>query len=149
MRNVRVTGIRGPGATYNSPRLRPQPGRGPNRLRQFTGTAFSRLVSPMRELERDLQTDAALAADAPPFSRLAVIGAGRAGRSIATAATAAGLAVRLAGREDALDACRHSEVALLCVPDAEIEPAAGKAADAVPPLRFVGHVSGATTLAAL
>ena len=45
----------------------------------------------MRELERDLPTDAALAADAPPFSRLAVIGAGRAGRSIATAATAAGL----------------------------------------------------------
>jgi predicted short-subunit dehydrogenase-like oxidoreductase (DUF2520 family) len=103
----------------------------------------------MRELERDQPTDAALAADAPPFSRLAVIGAGRAGRSIATAATAAELTVRLAGREDALDACRHSEVALLCVPDGEIEAAAAKAADAVPPLRFVGHVSGATTLAAL
>ena len=103
----------------------------------------------MRELERDLPTDAALAADAPPFSRLAVIGAGRAGRSIATAATAAGLTVRLAGRDDALHACRQSEVALLCVPDGEIEAAAAGAANAAPPLRFVGHVSGATTLEAL
>jgi hypothetical protein len=51
----------------------------------------------MRELERDQPTDAALAADAPPFSRLAVIGAGRAGRSIATAATAAELTVRRFG----------------------------------------------------
>jgi predicted short-subunit dehydrogenase-like oxidoreductase (DUF2520 family) len=103
----------------------------------------------MRELERELPTDAALAAGAPPFTRLAVIGQGRAGRSIATAATRAGLAVRLAGRTDALDACRDSEVALLCVPDAEIEAASANAADAIPPLRFVGHTSGATTLDSL
>src|SRR5215207_8269351 len=74
----------------------------------------------MRELERELPTDAAPAAGAAPFARLAVIGPGRAGRSIATAATRAGLAVRLAGRTDALDACRDSEVALLCVPGAEV-----------------------------
>jgi predicted short-subunit dehydrogenase-like oxidoreductase (DUF2520 family) len=103
----------------------------------------------MRELERDLPTEAAPAAGAPQFSRLAVIGSGRAGRSIATAATAAGLVVRLAGRSDALEACRDSDVALLCVPDDEIAMACATAAAAVPPLRFVGHTSGATTLHAL
>jgi predicted short-subunit dehydrogenase-like oxidoreductase (DUF2520 family) len=103
----------------------------------------------MRELERDLLTQAAPDADAPPFSNLAVIGAGRAGSSIAAAATAAGLDVRLAGRDDALEACRDSEVALLCVPDSEIETACAMVAGAIPPLRFVGHVSGATTLEAL
>ena len=103
----------------------------------------------MRELERDFPTDAAVAADAPPFSRLAVIGPGRAGRSIAAAASAAGLSVRLAGRDDFLEACRASEVVLLCVPDGEIAVACARAASAVPPLRFVGHVSGATGLDAL
>ncbi len=103
----------------------------------------------MRELERDLLTQTAPDAGAPPFSRLAVIGAGRAGHSIATAATAAGVSVRLAGRDDALEACRESEVALLCVPDTEIAAACATVAGAIPPLRFVGHVSGATTLAAL
>ena len=103
----------------------------------------------MRELERELPTDAAPAAGAAPFARLAVIGPGRAGRSIATAATRAGLAVRLAGRTDALDACRDSEVALLCVPDDEIVRACASAAAAIPPLRFVGHTSGATALEAL
>ena len=127
----------------------PTPGRGPNRLRQFTGTAFGRLVSPMRELERDLTTLAARDAGAPSFSNLAVIGAGRAGRSIAAASSAAGLSVRLAGRDDALEACRASEVALLCVPDGGIADACATVAGAVPPLRFVGHVSGATKLDAL
>jgi predicted short-subunit dehydrogenase-like oxidoreductase (DUF2520 family) len=103
----------------------------------------------MRELERDPPRHAAPDAGAPPFSGLAVIGAGRAGHSIATAATAAGLSVRLAGRDDALEACRDSEVALLCVPDGEISTACAVAAAAIPPLRFVGHVSGATTLDAL
>ena len=103
----------------------------------------------MRELERDLLTQAAPDVDAPPFSRLAVIGAGRAGRSIASAATAAGLSVRLAGRDDAVEACRDSEVALLCVPDDQIGTACATVAAAIPPLRSVGHVSGATTLEAL
>jgi predicted short-subunit dehydrogenase-like oxidoreductase (DUF2520 family) len=103
----------------------------------------------MRELERDLLTQAAPDAGATQSSRLAVVGAGRAGRSIAAAATAAGLTVHLAGRDDALEASRASEVALLCVPDGEIEATCGTAAEAIPPLRFVGHVSGATTLDAL
>ena len=103
----------------------------------------------MRELERDLPTDAAPEAGAPPFPRLAVVGAGRAGRSIASAASAAGLTVRLAGREGALEAFRSSDVALLCVPDGEIQAACATVSEAVPQLRFVGHVSGATTLDAL
>jgi predicted short-subunit dehydrogenase-like oxidoreductase (DUF2520 family) len=103
----------------------------------------------MRELERDLPTQAAPDAGATQFSTLAVVGPGRAGGSIAGAATAAGLTVHVAGRDDALQACRDSEVALLCVPDGEIEAACAAAAKAIPPLRFVGHVSGATALGAL
>jgi predicted short-subunit dehydrogenase-like oxidoreductase (DUF2520 family) len=102
----------------------------------------------MRELERDLHNDAAPAAGAPPY-RLAVIGPGRAGTSIASAATRAGLTIRLAGRQEAVEACRDADVALLCVPDGEIVAACATVATAVPPLRFVGHVSGATTLGAL
>ena len=49
---------------------------------------------------------------------LAVIGAGRAGASLARAARIAGVDARLAGRDDALAACEEAEVALLCVPDA-------------------------------
>jgi len=101
----------------------------------------------MRELERDLPADAAAhAAALPP---LAVIGAGRVGSSIAAAARRAGAAVSLAGREDALEACRRAEVALLCVPDDAIATAAQAIAPAVPPLRLVGHVSGASTLDAV
>jgi predicted short-subunit dehydrogenase-like oxidoreductase (DUF2520 family) len=103
----------------------------------------------MRELERDSVTQAALDADEPSFPRLAVVGAGRAGGSIAAGATAVDIRVRLAGRDDALDACRESAVALLCVPDGEIAGACATVAAAVPPLRFVGHVSGATGLDAL
>jgi len=103
----------------------------------------------MRELERDLPADAAPTADALPITRLVVIGPGRAGRSIAAAAGGTGLPVRLAGRADALEACRESDVALLCVPDDEIATACATVAPAVPPLRFVGHVSGASTLDAL
>jgi predicted short-subunit dehydrogenase-like oxidoreductase (DUF2520 family) len=103
----------------------------------------------MRELERESSTDAARIAGHPPIPSLAVIGPGRVGRSIATAAEGAGITVLLAGRDDAVEACRRSEVALLCVPDDEIEPACEAVAAAVPPVRFVGHTSGATTLDAL
>ena len=102
----------------------------------------------MRELERDLRDAAASnAADALP--PLAVVGAGRAGSSIATAAELADVPTELAGRNQALEACRRAEVALLCVPDAAITDACAAIATAVPPLRFVGHVSGATPLDAL
>ncbi len=101
----------------------------------------------MRELERNLRHAAPDGAHGLP--PLAVVGAGRAGRSIAAAADLAGVAAQLAGREHALEACRQAEVALLCVPDTAIADACGTIAAAVPPLRFVGHLSGATGLDAL
>jgi predicted short-subunit dehydrogenase-like oxidoreductase (DUF2520 family) len=103
----------------------------------------------MRELERESPTDTARAAEQPRIPPLAVIGPGRVGRSVATAAERAGISVRLAGRDGAVEACRESEAAVLCVPDGEIASACGTVATAAPPLRFVGHTSGATTLDAL
>lgn len=103
----------------------------------------------MRELERELPTNAAHAAESSLIPPLAVVGPGRVGRSLVAAAERAGIAFRLAGRDDALDACRESEAALLCVPDGEIVAACELVAAAVPPLRYVGHTSGATTLDAL
>jgi predicted short-subunit dehydrogenase-like oxidoreductase (DUF2520 family) len=102
----------------------------------------------MRELERDLRNDAAPEAT-PGLPPLAVVGAGRAGRSIAGAADLAGVTTQLADRERPLEACRRAEVALLCVPDAAITEACAAISAAVPPLRFVGHLSGATGLDAL
>ena len=66
-----------------------------------------RLVSRMRELERKATSDPEIA-DAVELPSLAVIGAGRVGRSIARAAGDAGLRVTLSGRRDALEAAaRH------------------------------------------
>jgi predicted short-subunit dehydrogenase-like oxidoreductase (DUF2520 family) len=116
---------------------------------RFDGSTIGntvRLVSPMRELERDRRQTL----DAGAFgARIAVVGPGRVGRSLARAAADAGLDVSVAGRRDALVACERAEVALLCVPDEAISEACETVADAIPPLRFVGHVSGATPLAAL
>lgn len=100
----------------------------------------------MREPERDLSTPTARGGHLP---RLAVVGAGRVGTSIGAAARAAGLAVTTAGRNDALEACRDAEAALLCVPDRSIGDAAAAIAAAVPPLRYAGHTSGASGLDAL
>lgn len=55
----------------------------------------------------------------------------------------------LAGRSDAVAACERAEAALLCVPDAAIAETAERLAAAVPPLRLIGHVSGASTLETL
>jgi predicted short-subunit dehydrogenase-like oxidoreductase (DUF2520 family) len=96
----------------------------------------------MGELEREISEEREL----PP---LAVIGRGRVGRSIARAATDAGLRVSLAGRRDALAACEEARIALLCVPDASIAAACEAISAAVPPLQYVGHTSGATDLATL
>jgi predicted short-subunit dehydrogenase-like oxidoreductase (DUF2520 family) len=95
------------------------------------------------------------------FPCVAIVGAGRLGSALARALAAAGVAV-----EGPLGhgAAPESEIVLLCVPDAEIAPAAaqigaeGPAARAgaaglepatARPRRFVGHVSGATPLTAL
>jgi pantoate--beta-alanine ligase len=100
----------------------------------------------MRELEREAPTDAARP---PAPATLAIVGRGRVGRSLAGAAEDAGIEVTLAGRDDALTAAGGAEVALLCVPDDAIADAAAVIAEAVPPLRFVGHTSGATGLDAV
>lgn len=84
----------------------------------------------------------ALPAHALP-TRIGILGAGRIGHALATAFRAAGLSVDgPAGRGEV----PAGEAILLCVPDAEIEPAAAALAGAAP---FVGHTSGATPLSAL
>jgi predicted short-subunit dehydrogenase-like oxidoreductase (DUF2520 family) len=100
----------------------------------------------MRELEREQNSDSREAVAIPP---LAVIGPGRVGRSLVRAASDASLQVSLSGRRDALVAGEQAEIALLCVPDAAVEDACEAIAPAVPPLRYVGHTSGATGLEAL
>jgi predicted short-subunit dehydrogenase-like oxidoreductase (DUF2520 family) len=103
----------------------------------------------MRELERDLPADAPVTSGEDSLPAMAVIGAGRAGGAIAAAGQGAGLSIRVADRDTALEACRAAEIALLCVPDAAIAEACVTVSLAIPPLRFVGHVSGATPLDAL
>jgi predicted short-subunit dehydrogenase-like oxidoreductase (DUF2520 family) len=73
---------------------------------------------------------------------VAIVGAGRLGSALADALSAAGIAVEgPLGR----GAAPLGEIVVLCVPDAEIAGAAARVGAA----RFVGHVSGATPLAAL
>jgi predicted short-subunit dehydrogenase-like oxidoreductase (DUF2520 family) len=102
----------------------------------------------MRELERDLPSPNATAPQAA-IPALAVVGTGRVGSSLAAAAERAMIQVRLAGRSEAIDACREAEAALLCVPDAAIDEVAAAIADAKPDVRFAGHTSGASGLDAL
>jgi predicted short-subunit dehydrogenase-like oxidoreductase (DUF2520 family) len=104
----------------------------------------------MRELERDLPTDAESSVSVRErLPALAIVGAGRMGGALARAAAANGLDVALTGRDDAVKSCRVCEAALLCVPDAAVGEAATAISEAVPPLRLVGHTSGATGLDAL
>jgi predicted short-subunit dehydrogenase-like oxidoreductase (DUF2520 family) len=73
-----------------------------------------------------------------------VVGAGRLGTAVAAALRDAGVSVAgPAARGEVPTGCH---AVLLCVPDAEIRSAAAVVAGAAP---FVGHVSGATPLAAL
>lgn len=105
----------------------------------------------MRELERDLPAPTTATPSAPAgLSYLAIVGAGRAGGSLARSAKAAGLDVETFGRDDVPSVRDPSaSVVLLCVPDAEIATACERIAPALPPGTPVGHVSGATPLAAL
>jgi predicted short-subunit dehydrogenase-like oxidoreductase (DUF2520 family) len=100
----------------------------------------------MRELERQKTPDTP-SSSSDLIGRLAVVGAGRVGSSLAAAAAAAGVDVELAGREGAAEATRGAKAVLLCVPDAEIEAAVDAAAPAEPML--IGHTSGARGLEAL
>jgi len=76
---------------------------------------------------------------------LTVVGPGRAGSSIARAASAAGVEVTLIGREIGLEEV-STRCVLLCVPDAEIEATARAVAATGAAPATIGHVSGATTL---
>lgn len=104
----------------------------------------------MRELERDLPATTDHPAPAP-VARLAILGTGRAGGSIARAAEAGGVQVEPLGRVDdiaaALGGTPERSAVLLCVPDAEIPAASERAAASG--AAWVGHSSGATPLSAL
>jgi predicted short-subunit dehydrogenase-like oxidoreductase (DUF2520 family) len=93
----------------------------------------------MRELERD---------DLPsPLSMpLFVVGRGRVGRSLSTAAEEAGLDPHLVSHDE-IGSVPAGAAVLLCVPDERIESTAELPAFADASL--VGHVSGASTLDAL
>lgn len=100
----------------------------------------------MRELERDHPTSAAT--DQPrAVGPLAIVGAGRAGGAIAAAAGRAGVEVSVIDRSGG--SIGSGATVLLCVPDSEITAACEALADQLEPGTPVGHVSGATGLAAL
>ena len=103
----------------------------------------------MRELERDLPAAPGTNAGAPSLPSLALIGRGRLGNALARAGSAVGIELIQGGRDDAVAAAGAAEAALLCVPDAAIPEACATIAEAIPPLRHVGHTSGATSLDAL
>jgi predicted short-subunit dehydrogenase-like oxidoreductase (DUF2520 family) len=97
----------------------------------------------MRELERNAaDTSSSLPAIAGS-TRIGIVGRGRVGTALAAGLRRAGYDVDgPAGRGQP----PTGDVLLLCVPDAEIEPAARAVAGAAP---LVGHTSGATPLTAL
>jgi predicted short-subunit dehydrogenase-like oxidoreductase (DUF2520 family) len=103
----------------------------------------------MRELERDSTAAAPARGDlpgrggAPALTRLAIVGAGRLGTTLAAALSEAGYPVDGPLGRGADGAGAHA--VLLCVPDAEIPTAA----ELVAPEALVGHCAGATGLAAL
>lgn len=76
---------------------------------------------------------------------LSIVGPGRAGGTIASAATKAGIEVNLLGRSSAVDDLDRDCV-LLCVPDAEIAGVAASIGAGGARPRLIGHVSGATPL---
>ncbi|WP_205802345.1 DUF2520 domain-containing protein [Microbacterium sp. PI-1] len=84
-----------------------------------------------------MQTSTALA----PGTTIAIVGAGRVGRVLAGALRAAGFDVLGPLRRD--QSMPKADIALLCVPDRAIPAVAFVAR---PHVRFVGHVSGATSL---
>jgi predicted short-subunit dehydrogenase-like oxidoreductase (DUF2520 family) len=97
----------------------------------------------MRELERTAADTSTAQPAMAGAMRVGVVGAGRVGTALARALREAGHRVAgPTGRGEVPD----GEVALLCVPDGEIESAARSVAGRA---RFVGHTSGATPLSAL
>jgi len=100
----------------------------------------------MRELERKPGTSA-LSEALPP---ILVIGRGRVGGAFATAGSALGLPITLAGRDGAAAAAAGRYAAIyLCVPDAEIDAACRDVVAAGGGDTLIGHASGALGLDAL
>src|SRR4051812_43041744 len=99
----------------------------------------------MRELEREILPTHS----APRDATIVAVGRGRVGRSLTSAAAAAGLSLRLVPSADAATACAGADAALLCVPDEAIPPTAEAVLGADGAPRLIGHTSGATTLDAL
>src|SRR5688500_17821536 len=122
------------------PRPRPHKARTPKKL---VLTEKSRLVSPMRELERDLTPNPT------PEAPTVIVGRGRVGNTLARALRVAGVAVRLSSSEEATLSSAGATAVLLCVPDEAIAEVCEAVAAADPPPALVGHVSGASTLEAL
>ncbi len=98
----------------------------------------------MRELERD-HIEATNTSE-PAAGLLAIVGAGRAGGSIAAAARNQGIGVSVGSRD--FDVA-GADIVLLCVPDAAIAEVSEAVAPSLGPGAFAGHVSGATGLDAL
>src|SRR4051812_43101550 len=99
----------------------------------------------MRELERETLPTHATPSDAT----IVVVGRGRVGRSLASAAAAAGLDFRLVAAADAAAECAGADAALLCVPDEAIAATAEAVGTSGSRPALLGHTSGATTLDAL
>ncbi len=76
---------------------------------------------------------------------LSIVGPGRAGGSIASAATKAGIEVTLIGRQSAWESL-DGQCVLLCVPDSEIAAVAASIGTGEGRPGLIGHVSGATPL---
>lgn len=76
-----------------------------------------------------------------PLPSVSVVGRGRLGHAFARALRVAGAAVH--GPTGRGEPVPHADIALLCVPDAEIPAAAAAAAGTA---RLVGHTSGATSI---
>jgi predicted short-subunit dehydrogenase-like oxidoreductase (DUF2520 family) len=102
----------------------------------------------MRELERDFPATTTQHLPAAP-SRLAIVGYGRAGGAIGRAASAAGIVVSAVRRGQIRAAMPHADAALICVPDSAIAEVGEEIAAGEHTPVLVGHVSGATSLAAL
>lgn len=99
----------------------------------------------MRELDRPPRPHISSSSSGPTGGqRVAIVGPGRLGSALARGLRTAGAIVEgPLGRGERI---RRSDLTVLCVPDSEIGSAAAAVAGSAP---FVGHTSGATTLAAL
>ncbi len=85
----------------------------------------------------------------PALPPIVLVGPGRVGKALDRAASAHGIDAGLAGRSDLDAALAGREVALLCVPDSEIESASEAVVALADDLRVLGHTSGATGLDSL